>query len=261
MDNIKISAVVISYNEEKNISSCLNSIVWSDEIILVDSYSNDNTVKIAKKFTNNIFFHKYNNSLPDQRNFAIKHARYDWIITLDGDEKLFAGAEKIIRNYLVNSKNFDGYWLPRRNYITNNFYLKYGLFYPDWQLRLLKNTDSLHYSGGPVHESLNIPLSRTKKIIQPEIYHNPSRTKYDKFSSFVRLFPYIRIEGEQFKKEKILLPVLFWRGVYAIAKEFYISFFRLSGYKDGYPGFRAALIYAVYKGSIYIYAFYRKLTK
>ena len=84
----KISACIISFNEEKKIEDCLKSLqAIADEIIVVDSLSTDETVTIAKKYTNKIFDQKFLGHI-EQKNLAISKASYDWIISLDCDERL-----------------------------------------------------------------------------------------------------------------------------------------------------------------------------
>ncbi len=253
----KLSAYVITYNEEKNIKACLESIKWVDDLVVLDCFSQDNTVAIAKKYTKNIYYRKFNNNLSEQRNNALEKVTGDWVLTIDADETLSNRAKNIIRE-LVKNKNIDGYWFPRRNYINSRTYLKHGLFYPDWQLRLFKYKKNIYF-GGPIHEKLNIPENKTVKTKEVAIIHNHSRTKYNSFLSFTKLFKYIRIEGVQLSKTKISGFRLIFAGFNQFIREFNYSFFKYRGFLDGYPGFRAAFIYAFYKGSVYYYAFYKRI--
>ena len=84
---MKISTVINTYNEEKNIGRCLESVKdFSGEIILVDMHSTDRTVEIAKKFKVKIFFHDYTRFVEPARNFALSKATGDWIFLIDADE-------------------------------------------------------------------------------------------------------------------------------------------------------------------------------
>jgi len=162
-----ISVIVITYNEENNIDECLKSVKWADEIILVDSYSTDNTIIKAKKYTDKIFHKKFEDDFSKQKNYALSKVNSDWILILDADEKLKKDAKKKIRN-IINNNNMSGYWFPRRNYINNKTYLKHGLFYPDWQLRLIQNNKNIEFIGA-VHELPNIPSEKTSKISNIEL--------------------------------------------------------------------------------------------
>lgn len=252
-----ISAIVITYNEEKNIEKCLESIKWVKETILVDSNSSDKTVDIAKIFTNKIYINKFDNDFSKQRNFALKYVKSKWVLVLDADETLPSNSESLIQD-LLSTKIFDGYWLPRRNYIDKNNYLKFGYFYPDYQLRLFRNRKGLKYFG-VIHEQPNVSKRRTKIINSVEIYHNYSHTKYDSFFSFPRLIKYIRIESILISKSDKSTIKLLLDSLIGLIKHFYRSFFKLEGYKDGYLGFRAALIHALYISAISLNAFILRL--
>ena len=188
---MRLTGIVNTYNEEENIYDCLNSISWIDEIVVVDMYSTDKTVDIAKKFTKRIFFQPYSGYVEPARNFSLSKANGQWILILDADERLSPESKKIISNLIIK-ENYDGYLFPRKNYINNNYYLKYGYFYPDYQLRLFRNNESIHYSG-LIHEQPIINISKTKKINDVQIIHNYSHSKYSSFASYKLFIPYINI--------------------------------------------------------------------
>ena len=86
---MKISVVINTYNEEKNISRCLESVKgFADEIIVVDMHSADKTVEIAKKYGAQVFEHEYTRYVEPARNFALSRATGDWILLIDADEEL-----------------------------------------------------------------------------------------------------------------------------------------------------------------------------
>lgn len=254
---MKISAIINTYNEENNLFECLKSIGWVDELIVVDMYSTDHTVEIAKQFTNNIYYHQFTGYVEKARNYAISKAKGEWIIILDADERLNNKDEVIIRK-LILQKEIDGYWFPRKNYINQNFYLKYGYFYPDYQLRLFRNNKSVYYRG-KIHEQPLIEIEKTQKNNSVEIIHNSTHSKYSSFLAFKNFIPYIKIESENLTKEKISIYNLIFKGLISFIRDFYRSFIRLKGYKDGYFGFRAALLYASYKWTIYSFAAVNKI--
>lgn len=248
----KISGIVNTYNEEENIGDCLNTIDWVDEIIIVDANSRDRTVEIARKFTNKIYQFSYSGYVESARNFALSKATGGWLLILDADERLPSNARKIIRK-LVQNESIDGYWFPRRNYINEKKYLKYGYFYPDYQMRLFRNRKSIKYSE-IIHEQPTIDKDRSKKINNLEVFHNCSHSKYNSFFSFKRFFPYIRIEGKNIATSNKSNFHLLIDSVLEVFRHFYRSFVKLNGYRDGYCGFRASSLYALYKGSILFFA-------
>ncbi len=247
-----ISSVVITYNEETNLKSCLESVRWVDEIVIVDSLSTDHTLDIAKQYTNRIYFNKFENDFSKLRNIGLDKVNGEWVLVLDSDEYLPKNAESIIKKLIMNDIT-DGFLFPRRNYINKNKYLKHGYFYPDYQLRLFRNNKQIRYSGF-IHEQPRLHKSKIKKIDDVEIYHNYSHTKYNSFTSFYRFFPYIRIEAAIRAKKENNIILLLIATVKDIIKHFYGSFIKQTGYKDGYSGFRAAFMHSLYLGSISFYA-------
>lgn len=92
----KLSVVIISRNEEQNIENCLKSVSFADEIIVIDDFSDDDTVKISKKFGAKVFLRKLNNNFASQRNFGIKKTSGDWILFIDPDERVNANLKSEI---------------------------------------------------------------------------------------------------------------------------------------------------------------------
>ncbi|OGG02909.1 hypothetical protein A2W14_00150 [Candidatus Gottesmanbacteria bacterium RBG_16_37_8] len=247
----KITLFVITYNEEENIKQLFKSFKWVDDITIVDSFSEDNTIKIAKKFTNKIYLNKFIN-FQKQRNFSLNKIKSKWILMIDADEVLSPGSKFIIQE-LIKDKSVDGYWFPRRQYINKCTYLKFGYFYPDWQLRLFRN-DKGYMFKGLIHERIAIPENKTKFVKNVEIYHNPSRSKYNSFKSFFRFVKYIQIEGKEVSKEEISNLNLLKNILIETVRHSFRSFIRKKGYLDGYNGFRAAINFGFYQGGIALYA-------
>lgn len=250
----RISIVINTSNEENNIKECLDSISWADEIIIVDAFSTDKTIKIAREYTNNIHYLRSTGFVETSRNFGISKAKGKWIFIIDADERLQSEAKNILID-LIKMKNINGFYFPRRNYISKKYYLKYGYFYPDWQLRLFRNYYRNRYSG-IIHQQIKIFPRKITKCSKLEIIHNDSRSKYSSFLSIKRLFPYILIESKDLLNKNLRSIDLFMDAVINLPRHFTRSFIYLNGYRDGYRGFRAAIIFGVYQSLIYYCAVY-----
>ena len=87
MQETNVSVCIITLNEEQNIKECLESVQWADEIIVVDSGSEDQTIKICEEFGAKVFHHPFT-GFRDQKNFALEQARKEWVLTLDADERV-----------------------------------------------------------------------------------------------------------------------------------------------------------------------------
>ena len=106
----KLSVIITTFNEASNIEACLESVKWADEIIIVDSYSTDETVSISQQYTSKIFQRKYLGPA-DQKNWAIPQATHQWILILDADERVSLSLKDEIITILQQDQLKDAYWL------------------------------------------------------------------------------------------------------------------------------------------------------
>ena len=114
MTNPTISAVIITHNEEENISKCLSSLTGFDEIIVVDSGSNDKTIEISKSHGAKVIHQEWLGFGP-QKKFAVSQAKYNWVLSIDADEYLsYESRLSIFNADLINSKA--AYSINRRSF-------------------------------------------------------------------------------------------------------------------------------------------------
>lgn len=143
-----LSAIILTKNEEGRIQACLESIKWADEIIIVDNGSTDSTLEIAKKYTNNILIFDQED-FATLRNQAMERAKGEWVLYVDADERVLESLKKEIE-VMISFSDFSAYALSRRNIIFGTE-VRYGPFWPDWVIRLLKKKDFETWVG-KVHE-------------------------------------------------------------------------------------------------------------
>ena len=111
---MKISAVIITYNEEKRLEAALKSVrKIASEIVVVDSFSTDDTVKIAKKYDSKVYKREWTN-YADQKNYANKKASHPWILSLDADERLSPGLQREILALKAGEPEAAGFSMPRQ---------------------------------------------------------------------------------------------------------------------------------------------------
>ena len=131
----KISAVIITMNEERSVERCINSISsLADEIIVVDSFSTDETETICRKLNVRFFSHRFTGFM-DQKNYAVSLASNDYVLSLDADEALSDGLIKSISE-IKPDLMYDGYIFNRLNNYCGKW-IRHSAWYPDRQLRLL----------------------------------------------------------------------------------------------------------------------------
>ena len=138
---LPISAIILTFNEENNIVGCLESIAgWCDEIFIVDSYSNDTTLAIARHFTGRIYQHPFEN-FSSQRNWAQENLpiKNEWLLHLDADERVSEELKASLKNLFLFSHDIDGLMAARKT-IFRNRWIKYGGHYPVYHLRVFKKS-------------------------------------------------------------------------------------------------------------------------
>lgn len=163
----KISACIISFNEEKKIEDCLKSLAdIVDEIVVVDSNSTDNTVEIARRYTDKIILQGFLGFI-EQKNFALEHATNDWVLSLDCDERLSPELQQAIINIKDSIEDADAYKMPRKTFYVYRW-LNY-CWYPDTKVRLF-NKNNAYWGGTNPHDHI---VTQASNIIQlpGDIYH------------------------------------------------------------------------------------------
>lgn len=133
---MKISATIIAYNEAHNIADCIASVqrVCDEVLVVVDTKTSDETAALAEQAGARVFHQEYLGDGP-QKAFAVPQASYDWILSIDADERLDEDAVAAIASLKLEGGEFDGYALRRKNYVGRHW-VKAAGFYPDYVIRL-----------------------------------------------------------------------------------------------------------------------------
>jgi glycosyltransferase involved in cell wall biosynthesis len=230
-----ISATLITFNEERNIEEALQSLSWTDEIVVVDSGSNDNTVKICRNFTDRIF-HRDWTGYVDQKNFAVEKASNDWIFSLDADERSSPELSLEIQELARKGFRKSGYKIPRVTYFLGRW-IRHGEWYPDCQMRLF-NRKHGKWEGGCIHESVKI--GEKPDYLKGEIHHFTYRSLSDYLR---RLEIYSTLAARDYQKRgKVASPImLLGNPIVAFIRSYLVK----CGFLDGAPGLAVATMAAV----------------
>ena len=181
---MKISAIIPTFNEEEHISEAIKSVSWADEIIVVDSFSNDNTIEIAKKFGVKIIQREYQYSA-SQKNWAIPQAEHNWVFLLDADERVSNALKEEILNWKKKNPKYQSYWIYRTNHFMGKK-IKYSGWQGDKVIRLFHK--NCRYEDKKVHAEIESP-SKVGKLKSP-ILHFTFKSmshyllKWDQYSSW-----------------------------------------------------------------------------
>ncbi len=249
MSKVPLSVVVIAKNEERNIEECLGSVYgWVDEIILVDDESNDNTVEIAKKFTNRVLQRKMENE-GIHRNWAYAQAKNEWVLNLDADEIVSDELKSEITTVLPNAK-FHAFDIPLRNFI-GKYWVKHGGWYPANKLRLFMKS-RFKYEEVEVHPK--VFLNGDTGHLTKDIVHKG----YPDFEHFLAsLNRQTTLEARKWIQtgRQMSLGRAIWRTIDRFPRR-YIG---KKGYKDGFIGFMIAFFDSLYQ--VMSYAKYWEMKK
>jgi len=164
-----LSVVLIVKNESAMIADCLRSVDLADEIIVVDSGSRDDTIDIARNYTDKIFTEEDWQGFGIQRQRAQQHASGDWILMLDADERVTPQLTDEIRQVVATNNQQYVYSVPRLSYVFGR-YIRHSGWYPDYVTRLYPRTQAA-YDASRVHEKLVYPDTITEKKLSGDLLH------------------------------------------------------------------------------------------
>ncbi|MCX6253448.1 MAG: glycosyltransferase family 2 protein [Bacteroidia bacterium] len=247
----KISAVIITFNEEQFIDKCLASIDGiADEIVVVDSFSTDATEEICKKYNVRFFKHEFE-GYRDQKNYALQLATFKNILSLDADEAL---SDKLKESILAikDKWDYDGYLFNRRNNYCGTW-IRHSAWYPDRQLRLFYS-DRGQFGELNLHEKFIMSNGGKVGKLKGDLLHWPV-TSYQDYLDKMKKYSLIAAE-EYHKAGKKASPftpyVHFIWGVFR-------SYILRGGFLDGRNGFLICSLYA--KSTFKKYSKLRQLNK
>jgi glycosyltransferase involved in cell wall biosynthesis len=238
----QLSLVIVAMNEERTIGKVLEAARGlADEIILVDSGSTDTTKQIATKYGAKVFEQKWL-GYAGQKNFALGLATGDWLLSLDADEVLTPELKDEIKQVLADGSctEYDGFKIPRILYIGDRPVMHSG-FYPDAQLRLIKNGAGL-FNDRLVHEAIKV-RGKVRQLCHPMNHYS-----YVDVAQFQRAMDkYARLSAKEYLKnnEKKRSATQFEEVVHPLWTFFYRFFIR-QGFLDGKLGFELCLHYSNY---------------
>lgn len=240
---INLSVVILTKNEEKNIEECLVSVAgWADEIIVVDDESIDKTREICAKFAHKILV-RHMDIEGRHRNFAYAQAKNVWVLSLDADERATEELKKEIEEALETETKYNGFTIPRRNYI-GDYWVRHGGWYPSPQLKLFRK-DKFRYEEAGVHPRafMDDPCGHLKSDIIHYSYKN-----IEDFLS--KLNNQTSREAQKwFNQNK---PMRLGRFIWRTYDRFFRSYFGKKGYKDGFIGFVIAYFAGLYQFLSYL---------
>ena len=247
----EISVIIISKNNENLIGDCLESVTWADEIIIVDNGSTDKTLEIAKSFGSNIIEVKGGN-YSIWRNAGAKKASSNWLLYVDTDERVTSELKKEIQ-LIINPQplaigQYVAYAIPRKNNLLGHE-MKYGGWWPDYVLRLIKKEVLIRWEG-VLHEQpaiKGLPAGRQGKVgkLKNPLIHISHRSLTEMID---KTNTWSEVEAQLLYKSKHP-QMTWWRFFSVAAREFWYRAILKLGFLDGPIGI-IEIIYQMYSRMI-----------
>ncbi len=239
-----LTAVILARDEAHNIRDCIASVQWAERVLVfLDPQTRDRTAEIAREAGADVIENPFQN-YAQQRNDALAAVQSDWVLFIDADERsTSAQAAEICAR--IAAEPYDGYWIPRHNYIFGKLTRHTG-WYPDYQLRLLRRERAHYDPQRPVHEVVVLD-GEAGYLQEPFIHYN-----YTSFAQFVeKQRRYVQYDARILKEQGIRpRPHKF---VTMPLRHFYWRFVTLQGYKDGLHGLRLSALMAWYELQKYVH--------
>lgn len=228
---IKLSAVIITRDEERNIARCLRSVAFCDEVVVVDAESSDRTLEICREHTDRVYTQPWR-GYAEQKNFAVGLARGEWVLSVDADEEVTPELRREIESLLAANCRLDALSVPRKT-LHSGRWIRYGGWYPNRLVRLFRKARG-RWEGPEVHERW-LTDGEVGQLNEPLLHHS-----FDSFSDQVRRNDHYSTLGALalFKQGKrFSLPQLLFRPI----SKFLETYVLKRGFLDGYPGFVIAV--------------------
>jgi glycosyltransferase involved in cell wall biosynthesis len=256
---IPVSVVIITKNEEKNIDSALESVKDFEDIVVVDSFSEDRTVEICRKYTNRIFQHEWQ-GYARQKQMAVDYAKNNWVLLLDADERVTPELKDEITLLFtkdpssIDEPGYSGFYIPRKNFFLGKW-IKHCGWWPDNILRLFRK-DLSYIEQREVHEKI-VTKGKTTYLKNPIEHYT-----YKNVSDFIlKMQNYSTLSAIEIVKDNRSLISLSLKMFISPFFTFFKMFFLKQGFRDGIYGIILSKLYSFYTFLKYLKAWELKTFK
>lgn len=235
-----LSVAIITFNEEKNIRRCLESVLpVADEVLIVDSFSTDNTEAICRSYEKVLFLKNSFEGYVNQKNFALQKAENSFVLCLDADEELSAGLQqnilKLKDNFMYNAYSFN----RLNNYCGT--WIRHSGWYPDRKVRLV-NRELCSWGGVDPHDKMLVPNDEKAGFIKGDLLHYTYHTLEEHMEGLNRFTSIAAMEAHKKGKKAGIWSVTVYP-FFVFIKKYFLQL----GILDGYAGFLVSVSSAWYR--------------
>jgi glycosyltransferase involved in cell wall biosynthesis len=240
---LKLSAYIIAYNEADKIADAINSVLWANEIVVVDSASTDGTSHIAKELGARVVQIPFV-GFGHLRNRAVEACTHDWVFSLDTDEQCTPDVRDEILALLSANPRHDAYLVPRRNYFMGKWVAHSG-WYPNFRQPQLFRKGSMKYMELPVHEGYQLLTDKPVGRLQYAIWQIPFRNFEEVVKKANR---YSTLGAQKLNGKQVSMGMALVHGIWSFLKHYIAK----RGVLDGWAGF--VIAFGNFEGTFYRYA-------
>lgn len=240
----KVTACIMAFNEAAKIEAAVGSVLWADEVVVVDSHSTDATAALAAALGARVVQVPFT-GFGELRNRAIEACRHEWIFSLDSDERCTAEVrDEILRIVTSDHGGHDAYLVPRRSYLMGRWITGSG-WYPNFRQPQLFRKGALRYRPEPVHEGYELLTGKPLGQLRNAIHQYPFR---DLDEIIRKMNRYSSLGAGKLAGRRVSLWSALGHGAWAFLKHYFVK----RGFKDGWAGF--VIAFGNFEGTFYRYA-------
>jgi glycosyltransferase involved in cell wall biosynthesis len=239
----QISAYILAYNEAAKIEAAIATVLWADEVVVVDSNSTDNTVALSRAMGARVVQVPFA-GFGALRNDAIEACEYDWIFSLDSDERCTAEVRDEILALLASGPAHDAYLVPRRSYMMGRWISGSG-WYPNYRQPQLFRKGAMRYKPDAVHEGYELLSGKPLGRLEHAIHQFPFRDLEEVIRKMNR---YSTLGVTRLANKRVSMWSALGHGAWSFIKHYIVK----RGFKDGWAGFMIA--FGNFEGTFYRYA-------
>lgn len=243
----QVSAYIIAYNVAGKIEAAINSVLWADEVVVVDSHSSDGTTELAERLGARVVQVDFT-SFGDLRNRAMAACAHDWIFSLDSDERCTPEArDEMLATLAQTEPAADAWYVPRRNFFMGRWIEHCG-YYPDYrQPQLFKKGALVFKDGDPVHEEFRVVSDKPVGYLKSAIWQLPFAELAELMAKAQR-YSSLGAKKLDMNGGRGSMPKALAHAVWAFCQMYIVK----RGFLDGWPGFMIA--FSSFESTLYKYA-------
>jgi len=239
----KITAYIIAYNQAEKIEAAVSTVLWADEVLVVDSFSTDNTRALAEALGARVVdvpFHGFG----DLRNRALEHCAHDWIFSLDSDERCTEQVRDEVLSIVNGTPAHDVWLVPRKSYMMGRWISGSG-WYPNFRQPQLFRNGAMRYTLEPVHEGYENLSGKPLGVLKNAVWQYPFRNLEELIEKMNR---YSSLGAPKLAGKRVSMASALGHGLWSFIKHYVFK----RGFLDGWAGF--VIAFGNFEGTFYRYA-------